>query len=282
MNQNGVITIDGFSLSYRIEGEGIPVMVVGSAIFYPQLFSANIRKKLKLIFIDHRGFAKPPRLLQFEDFQINRVLDDIETIRTSLNLEEMVILGHSGHAFMALEYAKKFPQHVQKVVLLNSAPTNSRQRQEQSFSYFHETADQDRKRKFAEEMALLPLDLEKEPDRRFAHMCIRLGAQSFYDYHFDGAYMWEGVYTNMQVIDHLWGEAFAEQNMIQGLVNFEKPVFIGLGKYDFLVGPFSLWEKIENLHLMKKVIFEKSGHYPMFEEPDSFDSTLIHWLEEGK
>jgi len=129
----------------------------------------------------------------------------------------------------------------------------------------------------------LESDIAKDPNRRFVHMCIRMGAQSFYDYTFNAAYMWEDVYTNMLIIDHLWGEAFAELNMIQSLSGFNKPVFIGLGRYDYLVVPVSLWDSVdEKYENVKKVIFERSGHNPMFEEPQSFNSELRKWICEGK
>lgn len=75
-----------------------------------------------------------------------------------------------------------------------------------------------------------------------------MGAQSFYDYTFDAAYMWEDVYTNMPIIDHLWREVFGELNLIQSLTNFNKPVFIGLGRYDYLVAPVSLWNSVNETY----------------------------------
>ncbi|HWO97245.1 MAG TPA: alpha/beta hydrolase [Bacillus sp. (in: firmicutes)] len=283
MESKGIITVDGFKLSYCIEGEGTPVLVVGSAIYYPQLFSQAIKKELQLIFIDHRGFAKPLRAVKPEEYTLDRVLDDIETMRQTLNLENFIILGHSGHAFMALEYAKKYPQSIQKVVLLNSAPTNSQERQQQSFTFFNMTASLARKKQFEKDMALLAGDIQRDPERRFVHMCIRMRAQSFYDYTFDAAYMWDDVHTNMPIIDHLWGERFGQLNLVESLTDFNKPVFIGLGRYDYLVAPVSLWDSIDDTYVnVKKVVFEHSGHNPMLEESSFFDRSLVEWINEDK
>ncbi|WP_044640635.1 alpha/beta fold hydrolase [Risungbinella massiliensis] len=283
MSNDGIVELDGFKLAYSIEGNGEPVLVVGSKVYYPQLFSKQLRKQLKLIFIDHKGHVKPSRDLKPEDYTLDRILEDIEMMREKLCLEDFVILGHSGNAFLALEYAKKYPSYVRKVVLLNSAPTNSQERQEQSISFFNQTASPERKSKFEKDIALLANDMEKEPEKRFAHMCIRMGAHSFYDSTLDATPMWNGVYTNMPVIDYLWGEVFGKLNMIESLTNFEKPVFLGLGKYDYLVGPSSLWDSIEGkLSNVTKVIFERSGHNPMLEEPDLFDSHLIKWIQEDR
>ncbi|MED1665497.1 alpha/beta fold hydrolase [Brevibacillus laterosporus] len=283
MNEYKSVSSDGFELNYCIKGFGKPVLVVGSSIYYPRLFSEDLYKKFQFIFLDHRGFVKPPRALEPEDYRLDKVLDDIETARQALDLKDFIILGHSGHAFMALEYAKKYPEAVQKVVLLNSAPTNSQERQQQSSAFFYKTASLERKRQFEKDIAFLESDIKKDPERRFVHMCIRMGAQSFYDYTFDAAYMWEDVYTHMPIIDHLWGEAFEKRNLIQSLANFKKPVFIGLGRYDYLVAPVSLWDSIDDTYgNVKKVIFEYSGHNPMFEEPQQFNKSLIEWMNEDK
>lgn len=106
MNKNQSVISDGFELNYCIKGQGTPILVVGSSVYYPRLFSENLYKKFQFIFLDHRGFVAPPRTLTPEDYTLDKVLDDIEIARQSLNLEDFIVLGHSGHAFMALEYAK--------------------------------------------------------------------------------------------------------------------------------------------------------------------------------
>ncbi|UNK18365.1 alpha/beta hydrolase [Paenibacillus sp. N3/727] len=283
MNKYQNISNDGFKLNYCVKGTGKPILVIGSSVYYPHLFSEHLYDTFQFIFLDHRGFVRPPRTLEPKDYILDKILDDIEIARQALGLTNFIILGHSGHAFMALEYAKKYPDHVQKVVLLNSAPTNSEERQRQSVAFFNETASPERKKQFEKDIALLESDIMKDPERRFVHMCIRMGAQSLYDYTFDAAYMWEDVYTNMPIIDHLWGEAFGELNLIQSLAGFNKPIFIGLGRYDYLVAPVSLWGSVDDTYeSVKKVIFEYSGHNPMFEEPQSFDKELIKWIGESK
>lgn len=281
MTRDQKIICDGFELHYCIKGQGEPILVVGSSVYYPRLFSENLSQHFQIIFLDHRGFVKPPRPLKQEDYTLEKIVDDIEQARQLLKLEHFIILGHSGHAFMAMAYANTYPQHVRKVILLNTATTNSQERQQQSLSFFDANASVARKKQFERDIAFLAQDLKKEPERRFVHMCIRMGAHSFYDYSFNATAMWEGVYTNMEVIDYLWGKAFAEQDLLQLTRSFPKPVFVGLGRYDFLVAPVSLWEAIEDTSQVKKVIFEQSGHNPMFEEPELFDEQLINWINEG-
>ncbi|MCB7155459.1 alpha/beta hydrolase [Bacillus stercoris] len=264
-----------------MEGEGAPILVIGSAVYYPRLFSSDLKQKYQWIFVDHRGFAKPKRELREEDSRLDAVLADIERMRTFLQLEDVIILGHSGHAFMALEYARTYPEHVRKVALFNTAPDNSEERQRKSESFFMETASPERKKRFETDIANLPQDIENDPERRFVHMCIRAEAKSFYQERPHAAALWDGVFTNMPIMDELWGNTFARLNLIQRLADVQVPVYIGLGRYDYLVAPVALWDTVDDLYPhVEKVIFEKSGHQPMLEEPQAFEQSFRKWLDQ--
>jgi proline iminopeptidase len=106
---NGQIVSDGFTLQYRLSGTGIPTLVVGSSIYYDRSFSQELRTKLHMVFIDHRGFAPANYCQDTDKYQLDLLVDDIELMRRELGFDRVVIIGHSGHAFMALEYAKKYP-----------------------------------------------------------------------------------------------------------------------------------------------------------------------------
>jgi len=60
----GTISSGGFELAYSVEGPGTPAIVIGSAVYYPRVFSKELWQSLQLIFLDHRGFAKAPENLQ--------------------------------------------------------------------------------------------------------------------------------------------------------------------------------------------------------------------------
>jgi len=280
MNEQGTIVVDGYPLRYRIEGEGTTVVVIGSATFYPRLFSERIRRSLRLVFVDHRGFVRPPgdAAPHSDAHSLDTVVDDLERTLASLGLTDVVLAGHSGHAFMAVAYAQRYPERVRKLALWNAAPTNSRERQEGSFAHFDAFAEPERKAAFERDFARLSDDLARDPERRFAHMCIRFGAHSFRDYTYDAAPLWEGVYTNMPAIDYLWGDEFARIHLLERLPKLSLPIYLGLGKYDFLVSPNSLWDGADRLAAdLKKTVFERSGHYPMLEEPETFDADFAAW-----
>ncbi len=273
------LEIDDFPLRYAIKGHGMPMLIIGSSLYDERNFSPELVKEFQLIFLDHRGFVKPNSDENLsKHFGLDVILNDIEVVRKHLNLEKFIICGHSGHAFMALEYAKAHRDNVIGVVLIGTAPSNSDARRAECFEYFTKHASPERKEKFFREWSTVEERIAKSPESRFAIMCLAAGAQSWYDYNFDAAPMWQDVYTNMPVIDHLWGIVFRDIDITAGLSDFETPVLLTLGKHDYLTGLPHLWNdvttKFKNIQVH---VFQESGHNPHFEEPAHFNEMIIRW-----
>lgn len=278
----GTISSGGFELAYAVEGQGVPALVIGSAVYYPRTFSQNLRQSLQLIFVDHRGFANASRNPEPADFTLDVVLEDADLVRRHLGHEKVIVIGHSGHGYMALEYAKRYPQHVSHVVMIGTGPSHSAVHQEASERYWQESVCPERKAKLAGDLASLHAEIEAAPERRFITFCIRLGAKSWYDHDFDAAPLWEGVHVNMPVFDHLWGETFRDLDIRKGLDALEAPVFLALGRSDYLVAPYATWEPYRSSFRDLTVrVFEKSGHTPQLEESALFDAELLSWLKRG-
>ncbi len=279
LKNSGTIIIDGFELRYTIEGTGKTALVIGSAVYYPRTFSQNLREHLKLIFMDHRGFAASNKTTDTTKFNLELLLQDIEHVRSTLNLGQIIIIGHSGHGYMALEYAKKYPQHVSHVVLIGMGPDQSAASHVQSEEYFNDSVNPERKAWLQKNLEKLPAEIQAHPENRFITFCIRLGAKSWYNFTFDATPLWQGVEVNNAMFDYVWGAVFRDIDITKGLENFNKPVFLALGHFDFLVAPFFSWNsirsKFKNLTIK---IFEKSAHTPQYEEPEIFDQELLTWL----
>jgi proline iminopeptidase len=275
----GFIRSGPVELAYSVEGEGTPALVIGCAVYYPRVFSQDLRQSLTLIFADHRGFAHRTGDMTASDYTLDVVLADIDLVRRHLGLEKVIIIGHSGHGYMALEYAKRYPQHVSHVVMIATGPSHSAAHNAVTEQYWQESVCPERKAKLEVDLALLPAEIEAAPEKRFVSFCVRMGARSWYDHTFDAAPLWEGVHVNMPVYDHLWGEVFRDIDITQGLDRLDAPVFLGLGRYDHLVAPYATWTPYRDSFKDLTVrVFERSGHTPQLEESGLFDAELRKWL----
>ena len=76
------------------------------------------------------------------------------------------------------------------------------------------------------------------------------------------------------------GARYSEIEIIKGLENFDKPVFLALGRYDYLTGPPELWNSIKpHFKNLTETIFEQSAHCPQYEQPEEFNKALLGWMQ---
>ena len=282
MNNSGTIEIDGFKLNYRIEGHGPDTLVIGSSTYYPRSFSQELRNSLRLIFIDWRGFAEPPAF-ESPAPTFDTLLDDIDHLRQTLGLKKCIIIGHSAHGLLALEYAKKYPQHVSHVVMIGISPNLSPEHAAMAQRNWDESVWPERKAALAErvhqfsdaELASLP------PAERFVKWNVRRAAMSWFDYNFDSSSLWHGITPNMGLLDFFYGVALRDLDITKGLNTFEVPVFLALGRFDYIIAPAGSWDPIRPKFKDLTVrIFERSGHSPQYEEPALFNAELLNWLSD--
>lgn len=269
---------DQYLLTYCQQGDAtqLPILVIGSALYYPRLFQDSAFSGFNLIFVDHRGFAQPKH--EQATHTLADIVEDIEAIRVRLGIEKMVLLGHSGHGFMAMAYAQAYAAHVAGIILSNLAPTNSPERQQGSLAYFEAHACPSRKRHFAQQISLLSADIEADPEHRFSHINRRMQAHAFYDYADEAPDYWAGVMNNMPALDYLWGVAFAEFDTAAFLKQWAKPIILLLSDHDYLVAPTSLWDDLARENSIEPIKFHQSGHNPMLEEPKKYAEILAGFM----
>lgn len=272
----GILERGGFELGYCIEGEGLATMIIGSSIYYPRTFSKKLEKKLQMIFMDHRGFGKALAPFTHASFELDNLIDDIEALRQKLNLNKMAVIGHSGHAFIALEYAKKYPEHVSHVILIATSPNGNTFAA--SDQYFAESVCPERKALYEKNMQHLKADIEAHPDKRFISYSLRSGPRIWYDYQYDATPLWDNVSVIPEMFDYVWGNVFKNIDITKNLANFNKPLLLMLGRYDYW-NPPHLWEPLRSTFKDLTIrVFEKSGHTPQLEQAELFDHELLNWL----
>ncbi|MAT56599.1 MAG: alpha/beta hydrolase [Ignavibacteriae bacterium] len=277
--QRGIIESDGFKLQYIIKGNGKPILVIGSAVYYERTFSEDLTKNYKLVFIDHRGFAVGNECKDKSKYKLEFILDDIELIRKKLNLGKIVIAGHSGHAFMALEYAKKYNENVSRIIMMNVSPNYSYESHAASERYFRESVDFEREKLLNDNLAILKNEIDKAPEKALITYCLLTGPKSWYKYNFDASELWKDVEVNMTLFDYMWGEVFRDIDITKNLDKVKQPVLLILGHFDYLVPPFYLWESVrDKFNNLTVKIFNRSGHTPHYEEQDLFNKVLTDWL----
>ena len=98
-----------------------------------------------MVCVDHRGSALPPEAMPTSEYSLQQISDDIELVRKELGLGPIIIIGHSGNALLALEYAKRYPESVSHVVMIGIAPDLSDTSSDEADAYWETMATTERK-----------------------------------------------------------------------------------------------------------------------------------------
>ena len=279
--QAGEIEVDGSRLSYVIEGEGAPCLVIGSSIYYPRTFSKDLRKHLKMYFVDMKWFAKDYKPEDLTTVNIQSIVNDVEQIRSALGLQMPLIMGHSIHGTIATEYVKKYGNRVSGLIVIGSPCEWGNATYNEKAEALWKTASIQRK-KIQEEnwgkvKELDRLTGQAEASARYNNMA----PQYWFNPEYDAAWLWNDMTVHSEVTQHLFAQVFKDYNMFEPSGIISVPVFVALGKYDYVI-PHTLWEtSYKQIPDFKLVLFEKSGHTPQLEENNLFDKELIDWVNKN-
>lgn len=281
--KTGVIAVKGDKLQYVAEGTGVPCIVVGPSLINRRLFAKELREHLHLIFLDMRNSVPSDDSFDINQITLDTYASDIEQARTTLKLGTVVVTGHSIFGDLALEYARRYPQHVSHVVVIASPPVGMVELGKSSQAFWDNDASEERKQVLktnwekaggAETISTLP------PGQAFIKTYVTNGPKYWYEPTYDATWIWAGMDPNAKMITHLF-DLFENYDLAQGPGPIKTPVFLALGRYDYVV-PYTAWAgqrgKLPNLSYN---LFEKSGHAPQLEEPALFDQKLLKWLAVG-
>jgi proline iminopeptidase len=279
-DDTGVVEVEGARLPYRIEGHGQPCLVVGSSIFYPRVFSPELREQLQLVFVDLRHFATSDASFSLDRISIELYANDIERVRQTLELGDVIVIGHSTHGCVALEYARRYPQHVRGVVVMGSYGHLSDELPDAADRLWESDASDERKEIFARAMAELTPEVRAtlSPSELFVREYVAWGPRHWFDPTYDCTWMWEGVELDASIGERFFG-LFETYDLAQGPGEITVPVLIAQGRYDYNA-VYTAWE--EHKHKLPRhtyALFDRSGHFPSLEEPERFDRAFLNWVQ---
>lgn len=276
------VRCNGFTLNYSMEGQGeLAVLVVGSSIFYPRTFSRRLKESFRFVFADLPHFVEIEPGFDLASIGFDIYAECIERIRIAAGLERVVIMGHSHHGNIAVEYARRFPQHVSHVVLIGTPPVNIAQTIECAKQYWHDNAPTIRKTLLAKRRALRDeRDLPSQnPREAYITQYVTDAPLYWHDPEYDAAWLWSGMRFRMDAV-HAFRSLYEKYEMQLGPGEFTAPVLAIMGRDDYAV-PHTLWSRRRIPSSVDIRILDRSGHTPQLEQPEEFDRILLAWLSQN-
>lgn len=276
----GVVKVEGAWLRYVVEGSGMPALVIGSSIYYPRTFSQRLRKVLRMAFIDVRHFARNDGSLRPDRISLDTYLNDIEKLRARLGIKRAMLIGHSHHGNLALEYANRFPARVSHVVLIGSPPVDAERTHEAAQAYWQAHASDSRKAALRRNQKRVTTgDFDKlPPEQAYVARYVADGPRYWFDVAYDASHLWEGVPIDLDVVDVFRSFFSGGYELSWEAANVGVPVLVATGLHDYAVPPVLWTATLRGRPNLTYELFEQSGHTPQLEESERFDSTLLTWL----
>ena len=280
----GEIIINSQSLSYEVgEGDGTPCIIPGFINLYDKAISDKLKSKFKFIYFESRAFYGDT--IADNTLTMDSLVDDIELLRKELKLNEVAVLGHSILGLLAFEYGRKYPENTSHIIAVGSpsyaydsaffAITNT---------YWINNSSESRKQALKEKTTLMQDTIANTPESpynsRWVVDYIATSAMIWHDYNYDCSWLVKDFrpVSNASMLNLFAITTGYHVNSSDKKIT--PPTYLALGKFDFLVPPI-LWDSVhynafDNLTVKR---FDKSGHWPWYEEQESFDNSIIEWLQ---
>jgi proline iminopeptidase len=274
------VNVGDAEIAYTVEGDGQPLLVVGSSIYYPRTFSQELKQSCLLVCADLPHFVPLPDEFDYTSVSFDSYARCIESVRLDANLNRVAIAGHSHHGNIALEYAKRFPQNVTHVVMIGSPPVSVSETVKEAEDQWSLRAPEARKGilkerrksscKFAPPETL-------SPPGAYINQYITDAPLYWDDPNYDATWLWEGMTFDMEAI-RAFRDLFRDYEMSWDANSLHAPVLIVMGENDYAVPP-SLWTRVlPTLSNISYRVLHNCGHTPQLEKPDEFDTVLLKWL----
>ncbi len=266
-----------FALYYRelgVDRGNSPVVLVHGGPGHSSLSFKNsfnfLAESRRVIYYDQRGSGNSQTQPDPGAYTVEELVEELETLRRDvIRTERMVVSGHSFGGALAQRYALKYPEHVEKMILIGSIRINNGMGSHFIWKWFGPAL-------YSTAMGFPPADGQAADDwfthsgdgenakrlfdPRQKHLLEDTGTLSFAP--------WREISLSIVGYDHR-----AELSQLQ------TPTLCLFGAADSSFTGKPVVEELGSILPNCTIVeFEKSGHWPFLEEPEKFQHVLTDFL----
>ncbi len=277
-------TADGRKLTYRKLGSG-PVLVChpGGPGFSSSYFAdlAGLFERFTLVMLNPRGTGGSDRPSDPRAYQIDDYVADVELLRQHLQLDRMLLLGHSHGSVVAEAYAARHPDHVQRLVLASALARFGPEQETAMRAGMDKRSGQPW---YPDAVAALEEEQEGKftTDQELANIFFREFPLYFARYGEAEAGYADTLRSETINADTLLlfnREIFNTFDLRDRLPKITAPTLVITGEDDFICGPVCAAEISAAIPGAKEVIVGDSGHMTFIEQPQAFHDEVADFLE---
>ncbi len=269
--------INGNQVFYTTQGQGRPMLLMhgGSGMdhTYFQPWLDPLGEQVQLIYYDQLGQGRSTRPQSYEDIRMDTWADEADGLRAFLGQKRMILFGHSFGGFIALEYALRHGEHLDGLILCDTAP---------ALDYLDVVMANAQARGTPEQVQALVAGLSAPvaDDASWRQLWVTILPLYFdiYDPKV-AASLDEATQYSAAAFNQGMGKCLPAFNVVSRLREISVPTLIIAGRHDWITPPAQAAERLHaGLPNSRLVIFEQSGHFPFIEEPEKFVTVVREWL----
>ena len=116
---------DGLTLHYTTEGTGKPIVFLsggpGFNVDYFVPAAKYFPPGYKFVFLEQRGTGRSrPNQMSEKTMTLKLLVEDLEALRSHLQVKRLILAGHSWGAMLAMAYAAAYPNRIDLMILIDS------------------------------------------------------------------------------------------------------------------------------------------------------------------
>ena len=271
----------GVNISYRVFGQGDPLLIINGGFGLDSVgfegLAHELGKRFMTILFDRRGVGKSTmNKISHQNMTMDLLVADIESIRQDLKLDSWSVLGHSFGGMLAAHYTAHHPARVSKLIFSSSAGIDLTLLTTDNKGPIHaQLSNKDQAELKQLEDQYRAGDHSERLLDRFSQILAR-------------AYVVNDEHSAMiarrlrRINEDVAQLLSADLKRIAfdakpALKNFNRPVLIIQGRQDIMIEKIAeiTHKTLPNSRLM---IIEQSGHYGWLDQPQTYLSTVIQFL----
>jgi proline iminopeptidase len=270
--------ISNVSLYYEILGNAPGTLLVvanggpGFDHSYLHLSDAwdTIAKTRKVVLYDQRGVGRSSRIAPGQSCTLRDQIEDLDALRAHIGEERIDLLGHSWGGYLVMAYAARYPQHIRRLLIVDSAAPKWGDTVFLFKNVFPEGVEREDADEFKSQLgdkAAAARSLREyfsmlfySPERRDAAL----------------AKMDEG--SEVPEVNEAINKDLERFDLNPELPKYRFPTMVMTGRFDINVAPVVAYKIHKAIAGSEFVVFDRSGHMPFYEEPEKFVQTVEGFL----
>ena len=289
--ESKIYTIDGYNYNVEVLGEGDPIFFLpggpGNSHDYMQGNFGQYYKTNTVVFFDWLGRGKSDNAKDTSEYSVENDVEMIEKLRKLLGFDKISLVGHSYGTVPAQAYSIKYPDNVDKMVLINGFHSGAMwQANCDSYNHYAKTHFPEKWKQVDSLRALGYLSSEEPLKSVYGNFPVK------YIYYHDTKLKqnspsykhrsWANdVYTTIIGVDGDFdvSGSMINQDYRKHLKNVKAKTLIIAGRYDGVSTPEFAVQYKTFMPQAQFVMFEKSAHNPYLEESEKFYTLFEAFME---